>query len=94
LRRIDTVTVTNGHDTAILPRESREALLQRLGSNPAGAGIVTKFRDSGTSAPITLSDEEKTWLRSLIDRWAHQLGIDELPEGVWEVRCVITDEPT
>jgi hypothetical protein len=93
LRRIDTVRVTDGRETAELPWESREALLQRLADFPVTATIVAKFKDAGTTAPVALTEDEKTLLRHMINWWADEVRIDELPEGVWELRCVISDEP-
>src|SRR5438445_6674615 len=74
--------------------DAREQLLARLGPSPATLGLIETFRTVGTSAPVYLTLEEKQVLYRALEAWRAELGDERgLPEGIWDVRCALEQDP-
>ena len=54
--------------------------------------VVRAFNAVGASAPVRLGRPEKELLIEMIDRWAADIDVDELPIGVWDLRCALVDD--
>jgi hypothetical protein len=88
-RRIDRVTVAlaRGEPVAI-PWASREALLKRL---PESMRTVRDaFTAVGTSAPVSLTPEQRAELLDAIQSWVTQ--DDEVPEGIVALRDALAED--
>ena len=54
--------------------------------------VVDAFTAVGASAPVRLGRPQKVLLVEMIDRWAADIGAEDLPVGVWELRCALVDD--
>jgi hypothetical protein len=77
-----------------LPRASRETLLDRIRplESAAAAEIVKAFEAGGPSRPVELNQPDKELLFELLEMWAGDVNVDELPAGIWELRCALIDD--
>ena len=50
------------------------------------------FNAVGASAPVRLGPPEKEIVIQAIDRWAADVGAEDLPVGVWELRGAVVDD--
>lgn len=75
-----------------LPWASRDALLYELRNLESATAIVEAFEDVGASRPVTLALEDKARLFEVLEAWANGVQVSELPEGVWDLRCVLADD--
>lgn len=71
------------------PRVELLGEIDHLGS---AAGIVKAFTDVGASRPVTLSDADRALLFRMLEAWSHRVTVDELPAGVWDLRCALIDD--
>lgn len=55
-------------------------------------GLVRTIEGVGTSSPVMLSTAEKVTLRDVLFQWEQEVSVPELPEGIWELRCVLVDD--
>jgi hypothetical protein len=88
--------------------ESRQALFTRLrptdraddiAIDPNGAltvilddDIIRSFEAAGTSAPVRLSKSAKRRLLDVCAEWLDEIGVDRLPEGIFDLRNALIDE--
>ena len=90
--RLDCVTITLRGDAIELPWDSREQLIEEMASLEGTEQVVRAFIAVGASAPVRLGRPEKELLIAMIDRWATDIDVDELPTGVWDLRCALVDD--
>jgi hypothetical protein len=90
--RLDRVAITTSRATIELPWSSRDQLLHEI-RNLAGADkIRTAFEAVGAARPVPLSRDDQVILYKAIDAWSNSVTVDELPDGIWELRCALADE--
>ena len=75
-----------------LPWDSRIRLVDEMSSVDGTEQIVRAFNAVGASAPVRLGQPEKELVVEVVDRWAADVGADELPDGVWELRDAIVED--
>jgi hypothetical protein len=46
----------------------------------------------GASAPVNLGRTEKVRLIEMIDRWAADIGTEQLPVAAWDSWCALVDD--
>ena len=90
--RLDRVTITLWRGPIELAWYSREQLIEELTSLEGTEHVVRAFNAVGASAPVRLGRPEKELLIETIDRWATDTDVDELPIGVWDLRCALVDD--
>lgn len=92
--RLDRVVVTTSRrsGTVALPWTSREKLLAEIRHLDSAAGIVKAFGDVGATRPVTLTDEDRALLFELLEFWSARVGFEQLPVGIWDLRCAIADD--
>ena len=90
--RLDQVTITLWRGPVELPWDSREQLVEEMTSLEGTEQVVRAFNAVGASAPVRLGRPEKELLIETIDRWATDIDVDELPIGVWDLRCALDDD--
>jgi hypothetical protein len=74
--------------------DAREQLLERLSHRDGGADVVRQFRAAGASEPVKLDHEEKVLLAAALEDWLREVGRDELPQGIYEMRNALIDDLT
>src|SRR4051794_35704369 len=84
-----------GRGVAELPWDSRTALVEEIRHLEAAKPIVEAIRAVGVSRPVELTPELKGLLIQLIDSWGTQTagGLQSLPEGIFELRNALQDDP-
>lgn len=95
--RLDQVTVRLTRSDVPLPWTSRDALLDRLGRHPLGEhdadrSVRKAFEDVGATRPVTLTLNEKGHLLKLLEAWTLEVGRDELPGAIFDLRNVLHDD--
>jgi hypothetical protein len=77
-----------------LPWASRDTLVDRIRplESAAAAGIVKAFEDAGATGPVELSRPDEELLFELLEMWARSVDADELPPGIWNLRCALIDD--
>lgn len=77
----------------MLPWDSRDALLDHVAHLESAAGIRRAFMAVGASRPVELATEDRGQLIGILNEWSRTAGgYDELPEGLWDLRCVLIDD--
>ena len=71
-------------EPVVVSWDTREQILSRL--TPSQDFIGDAFRDVGASHPVMLTIDEKQQLLDLIDEWKKEVGADQLPDGVVDLR--------
>ena len=92
-RRIDEVRISLRRGIVVIPRSSREVLLERL-RNLGTMGVVDAFQAVGTTQPVRLTHLQKALLLNAITFWASEMD-DEyagLPEGIYDLRNALHDD--
>ena len=92
LTRFDRVTITLWLGPVEIPWDSREQLVEEMSSLEGTEQVVRAFDAVGASAPVRLGRPEKELLIEAIDRWAADVGAEELAVGVWDLRCALVDD--
>src|SRR4051794_24763614 len=90
--RLNQVTIRLQHGSVELPWGSRERLLDEINSLEGTEQVVSAFTAVGASAPVNLGRTEKVLLVEMIDRWAADIGTEQLPVGVWDLKCALVDD--
>lgn len=90
--RLDLVTLDLWQGTVEVPWRSRQELLDEIGHLPGAENAVRSFIAVGASAPVRLGSPDKELVASAIDKWAAEIGEDELPPGIWALRCALVDD--
>ena len=90
--RLDRVAITTTRTTIELPWSSRDRLLHEIRNLDGADKIRTAFEAVGASRPVPLSRDDQVLLYKAIDLWADSVTVDELPDGIWDLRCALADE--
>jgi hypothetical protein len=90
--RLDRVAIATSRGTFELPWSSRDQLLHEIRSLGSAEPIRNAFRAVGASRPVPLSRADQLLLFDAIDAWAQSVTVDNLPVGVWQLRCALVDE--
>ena len=96
--------------TVSIPWESRQALFARLRSTGHDGDIaadpdlalevilddeiIRAFEAVGTSAPVKLNRPAKRRLLEVCAAWLDEVGVDRLPDGIFDLRNALEDEKT
>ena len=89
---LDDVRVLAAQREVQLPRASTETLLDLIRplESASAAGIVKAFEDAGAFQPVELNPPDEELLFELLEMWSR--AVDELPPGIWELRCALIDD--
>jgi hypothetical protein len=90
--RLGFVTISLWRGPVELPWSTCVELLDEIGRLDDAHHVVQVFDAAGASAPVRLGTNEKDLVAKAIDRWVTDVGADELPDGVWDLRCALVDE--
>ena len=90
--RLDRVAIETSRGTIELPWNSRDRLLHEIRHLDDAAAIRTAFAAVGVSRPVPLSRPDKKVLLEAINEWSRSVTVEQLPRGVWELRCALADE--
>jgi hypothetical protein len=79
-----------------LPWESAQDFVARaIAAYPTVHPVVEQFRAVGVSRPVDLLDpNDRTFALAVCEAWAAQVGEDELPPGIVELRDALRDGAT
>jgi hypothetical protein len=90
-RSINRVRVRTPSRLVELSWSEREDLVARLiAAYPTTHPVVWQFRSVGTSRPLELLDSnDMTFVLAVVDAWALDIGDEELPPGISELREAI-----
>jgi hypothetical protein len=84
--RLNPVRVATCRGTLEIPRDSRDALLNRIGDLESGKNVRAAFESVGASRPVELSRGDAMLLVRAIDDWARLTGALRLPAGLMGLR--------
>jgi hypothetical protein len=90
--RLNQVTVAYSRGTVALPWSSRDALLAEVRHLDSMKPVVQAFEAVGASAPVTLTRADVQELVRQLDLWSDRAKIDQIPDGVWDLRCALYDD--
>jgi hypothetical protein len=90
--RLDRVTITLWRGPVELAWDSRVQLVEEMSSFEGAEEVVRAFNAVGASAPVRLGRPEKELVIEVVDRWAADLGAEQLPGGVWDLRCALVED--
>ena len=92
--RLDRVWVLAAQREVELPWASRDMMLDLMRplASAAAAGIVHAFEDVGATRPVALNLHDKELLLELLETWTRGVDNDEMPPGIWELRCALIDD--
>jgi len=90
--RLDRVAIATSRTTIELPWSSRDRLLHEVRNLDGADAIRTAFEAVGASRPVPLSRDNQQLLFEAINGWAQSVTVDELPAGIWDLRCALADE--
>jgi hypothetical protein len=90
--RFDRVAIETSRGTIELPWNSRDRLLHEIRHLEHAEAIRTAFAAVGASRPVPLSRPDKEVLLEAINEWSRSVTVEQLPKGVWELRCALADE--
>ena len=90
--RLNRVQVATAGGVVELPWPSRFELLERARRLYGGAEVIRRFEAVGASRPVTLDRDSKLLLLNLLQHWLNDVGIDELPPGIFELRNALLDD--
>jgi hypothetical protein len=90
--RLDRVAIATSRTTVELPWSSRDRLLHEIRNLDGAEAIRTAFGAVGASRPVPLSRDDQVLLFEAISAWANSVTVEELPEGVWNLRNALVDE--
>ena len=90
--RLDHVTITLWRGAVEIPWDSRVQLIDEMSSIDGTEQVVRAFNAVGASAPVRLGRPEKELVVEVVDRWAADVGAEELPGGVWELRDALVED--
>ena len=92
--RLDRVTITLWRGPVELPWDSRTQLIDEMSHLDSAADAIRAFNGAGASAPVRLGRDDKEMIARLIDRWAEDADENDLPPGIWGLRCALLDDLT
>jgi hypothetical protein len=85
------VSIITSRATIELSWKAREELLHEIRHLDAARTIIDAFGAVGTSRPLPLAQHDEGVLYEAINQWAQGVTVDELPPGIWELRCALAD---
>ena len=71
---------------------SRVQLVDEMSSIDGTEQVVRAFNAVGASAPVRLGRPETDVVVEVVDRWAADVGAEQLPGGVWDLRSTIVED--
>jgi hypothetical protein len=86
------VTIALSRASVEIPWESREKLLDRASRLAGGEDVAQEFEAAGASQPVELTAEGKQLVLDVVSFWLRDSGIEELPEGIFELRNALEDD--
>jgi hypothetical protein len=89
--RLDRVIVATSSRHVEIPWASRDMLLEHLLRYPSAASIVATFKAVGAIRPVTLTADEEAILHEVVQEWENEVGADNLPPFVLELRDGLKD---
>jgi hypothetical protein len=57
-----------------------------------GEDVRHRFEAVGTSQPVKFDAAGKWFLIAVLENWMNELGWQDLPEGIFELRNALTDD--
>ena len=90
--RLDRVTITLWRGPVEIPWGSRAQLIDEMSDLHSADDAIRAFNGAGASAPVRLGRPDKELIVQVIDRWAGDVDVEQLPAGVWELRRALLDD--
>ena len=90
--RLDRVAISTSSRVVELPWSSRDRLLHEIRHLDGADAIRTAFEAVGASRPVPLTRADQILLFEAIETWSLNVTVDELPQGIWDLRCALADE--
>jgi hypothetical protein len=86
-RRIDRVVIPGSRDatSVTIPWASRGVLLVRLRQEDGASEVVRAFETVGSHKSVRLDRSAKRRLLETSRRWTNEVGVDKLPEGIFDL---------
>jgi hypothetical protein len=93
-RRIDRVEIAGSLDamSVTIPWASRGMMLVRLRQGGGADEVIRAFEAVGCSKPVLLDRPGKRRLLAACKLWLNEVGVDKLPEGIFELSNALEDE--
>ena len=89
-RRVQVATTT---DTVEISWDARQQLLDRIRGLDGAEDVITRFDAVGMTRPVKeLGRAGNTLLLEATTRWLDQVKMEELPYGIWELRCALIED--
>jgi hypothetical protein len=85
------ITTANA-DLTVISWDAREQLLERVRQPEGGEDVARRFQAVGATRPVTLDAAGKALLSTVLEGWLEEVGKDELPYGVSELRNALIDD--
>jgi hypothetical protein len=90
--RINQVRIATAARVVVISWDARQQLLERVRQLHGGAELIERFDAVGTSQPAKLNRAGKQLVLETIYGWTEQVGVDELPEGITELRYALLND--
>ena len=90
--RPNRVTITLWRGPVVIPWDSRVQLVEEMSTIEGTEQVVRAFNAVGAAAPVRLGRPEKELVIEVVDRWAADIGPEQLPTGVWDLRSALLDD--
>jgi hypothetical protein len=90
-RSIDRVRVRVGDDIVAISWEAQQRLIERLRQIPSAGSLIGLFQRHGTSSLVIPATPELRLLRDVVWHWMDEVGRDQLPAGIPELRDALVD---
>ena len=88
--RLNWVKVATARGPVVIPRATRDALLERLQAVRGSAAVIAAFLEVGATRPVELDAAGKSLLLEVLSRWLDEDG--HAPDGVAELRRELLDD--
>jgi hypothetical protein len=74
-------------------REREQLVARMIAAYPTTHRVVGPFRSVGTSRPLELVDpNDMTFVLAVVDAWALDVGDDEIPQGIADLRSALRSD--
>jgi hypothetical protein len=90
-RSIDWVRIRVGDEAIEISWQARQELLERLRQVPSAMSLTGLFERHGTSSLVIPAASELRLLRDMVWNWMEEVGRDQLPAGIPELRDALVD---
>ncbi len=93
-RWVDEVVIAGSRveTTVMVPWESRQALLRRLRADGHCGDLIRALDVADVSESVVIQRSAKPRLLAVVGAWLDETNINDLPEGIFDLRNALTDD--